>query len=107
LSPDETPRGDVEQRLSRIWAEMLGIERIGANDDFFELGGHSLMATRVLSRVADDLGVRLVLRDVFEAPTIRRLAARIVEAGVAGSRGSTATSEPPNGPAGEREELEF
>jgi pristinamycin I synthase 3 and 4 len=44
---------------------------------FFELGGHSLLATRVLARVAATLGVRLSLRDVFAAPTIRSLAERI------------------------------
>ena len=47
------------------------------NDNFFELGGHSLLGTRVMARIYDKFGVRLTLRDVFDAPTIRRLADRV------------------------------
>lgn len=73
----EKPATNAEQRLVEIWSELLGIKEIGIHDDFFDLGGHSLLATRMMTRVYDKLGVRISLRDVFDAPTIHHLAARI------------------------------
>lgn len=73
----DAPATDVERRLADIWSELTGVANIGVHDDFFDLGGHSLLATRVLARVSATLGVRLTLRDIFVAPTIRRLAERI------------------------------
>ncbi len=73
----EPPETDIERCLAEIWRELMGVTTVGIHDDFFELGGHSLLATRVLARVSASLGVRLALRDIFEAPTIRRLAERI------------------------------
>jgi phthiocerol/phenolphthiocerol synthesis type-I polyketide synthase E len=75
---DDDLEGAVEPQLAAIWIELLGVERVGAHDDFFELGGHSLLATRVLARAEEKLGARLVLRDLFDAPTLRALADRIV-----------------------------
>jgi len=71
------PSTDVEHRLAAIWSELLGVEPVGRQDDFFEMGGHSLLATRVLARVQQSFGVRLELRDVFDAPTVSRMAERI------------------------------
>ncbi len=71
------PRGATEEVLAGIWAEVLGMERVGAEDGFFDRGGHSLLATRVVSRVGRVFGVALPLRALFEAPTVRELAARI------------------------------
>jgi amino acid adenylation domain-containing protein len=71
------PRTAVEQGLSDIWRELLGVERVGASDNFFEMGGHSLLATRLLSHVRDRFAVELSLRVVFESPTVETLAARI------------------------------
>jgi phthiocerol/phenolphthiocerol synthesis type-I polyketide synthase E len=73
----DAPRTDTERSLAGIWSELIGVATIGVDDDFFQLGGHSLLATRVLARISALLGVRLALRDVFLAPTIRLLAERI------------------------------
>ena len=80
-SPFEAPGSEMERRLVATWTELLGVERIGIHDNFFELGGHSLLATRILARVTEMAGVRLALRDVFEAPTVRLLAERIASLG--------------------------
>jgi amino acid adenylation domain-containing protein len=71
------PRTPAEELLTGIYAEVLGVERIGANADFFDAGGHSLLAMRLMSRVRDAFGVELPVRAPFEAPTVAELAARI------------------------------
>jgi amino acid adenylation domain-containing protein len=81
------PRSALERLLAGICTEVLGIERMGANDDFFALGGHSLLATRVIARLEANLGVEVPVRLLFEAPTVAGLAGRIVameQAGVLG-----------------------
>jgi len=77
----EAPESEVERRLAAIWSDLLGVDPVGRQDDFFELGGHSLLATRVLARVQQSFGVRLELRDVFDAPTIGRLGEKIARNG--------------------------
>jgi len=86
--PDEayrTPRTPVEEVLAGIWAEVLGVERVGVEDDFFALGGHSLLATQAVSRARQVFGVEVPLRTLFEAPTLEALAARIEELRSAGA----------------------
>ncbi len=76
----EGPRSEVEERLVGMWGEMLGIGQIGIRDNFFRIGGHSLMATQVVSRVREEYGVEIELREMFEGPTVAGLGERIEEA---------------------------
>ncbi|RWO72098.1 MAG: amino acid adenylation domain-containing protein, partial [Mesorhizobium sp.] len=72
----EAPRGAVETALAQIWAELLGVERVGRHDHFFELGGHSLLAVQLLSR-ASDLGLNFSAADAFQAPVLKDLASKV------------------------------
>ncbi|MFF7523906.1 amino acid adenylation domain-containing protein, partial [Streptomyces pseudovenezuelae] len=71
------PSGTVEELLAGIWGRVLGVERVGAQDDFFELGGHSLLATQVVSRIRDVLDAEVPLAALFDRPTVRSLAALV------------------------------
>jgi amino acid adenylation domain-containing protein len=72
-----TPRDAIEAALTEIWAQVLGLERVGIHDNFFESGGHSLLATQVISRLHKVLQVELPIRAIFEMPTVADLAAKI------------------------------
>ncbi|MBF6302980.1 amino acid adenylation domain-containing protein, partial [Nocardia amamiensis] len=77
----------VEQVVAEVFAEVLGVERIGVDDDFFALGGNSLIATRLVSRVGAAVDARVPVREVFEASTVGALAARVgAHAGEGGRR---------------------
>nr|WP_244163876.1 condensation domain-containing protein [Rhodococcus koreensis] len=71
------PRTPAEVVVSDVFAEILGVERVGIHDHFFDLGGNSLVATRLVSRLRNALGVPVSLRDVFDAPTVGGLAQRL------------------------------
>jgi amino acid adenylation domain-containing protein len=72
------PRNDTERILTELWAEVLGVERVGIHDNFFDLGGHSLLATQALSRIRSTFQVELPLRDFFGEPTVANAAVRIL-----------------------------
>ena len=68
------PRNPVEEALCEIWAQVLGLDQVGIEDNFFEIGGHSLLATRIISRCRSRFQVEVPLRELFESPTIATLA---------------------------------
>ena len=68
------PRTPTEATLAEIFAEVLKIERVSVNDNFFDLGGHSLLATQILSRIRQYLHTDLSLREIFESPTVSKIA---------------------------------
>ena len=71
------PANRIEEALVTIWADVLGVDAIGTDEDFFELGGHSLAATQVISRMRHELGIDLPLRALFDTTTISELASLV------------------------------
>ncbi|WP_280414858.1 non-ribosomal peptide synthetase, partial [Nocardia carnea] len=82
------PSTPIEEIVAGVFADVLGVDRIGADDDFFALGGNSLIATQVAARAGQALDAQVPVRLLFEASTVTSLAARIEEQ--AGSGGRTA-----------------
>ncbi|MFD8532622.1 amino acid adenylation domain-containing protein, partial [Streptosporangium canum] len=70
----QPPRTEAEELVAEIWAEVLGLDRIGVHDDFFALGGNSLLAIRVVSRIRAAVDLEIPVDAVFSSPTVERLA---------------------------------
>ena len=68
------PRGSTEQAIAEMWRIVLGLDRIGADDNFFDLGGNSMLLVKVHTGLRESLGVRIVAVDLFRYPTVARLA---------------------------------
>jgi acyl carrier protein len=69
----------LEELLAELWQQCLGVPRVGIFDNFFELGGQSLMASQLVVRINERLGVEMPVETLFAAPRIAELAERIVE----------------------------
>ncbi|WPB76990.1 amino acid adenylation domain-containing protein [Archangium violaceum] len=73
-APRTPPSTPLELGLATVWRALLGVPRVGLEDDFFELGGHSLLAMRVVARAREELGLEVPLRVLFEHPRLGDLA---------------------------------
>jgi amino acid adenylation domain-containing protein len=71
------PQGVFEEFVAGVWSEVLGRDKIGAEDDFFALGGYSLVALRVVARLRDELGLAMSTKEVYQHPRLRDLVAHI------------------------------
>jgi amino acid adenylation domain-containing protein len=75
----EAPRSHLEESVAKVWGQLLKVDRVGIHDNFFELGGHSLLGAKLISTLRRNLNIELNLIDVFQSPTIARLAALIYQ----------------------------
>ena len=85
------PRTPTEVRISHIWRDVLGVDRVGADDNFFHIGGHSLLGARVVTKIREQFAIELSVRALFEHPTLSALAER-VDAASGGREGAEAVA---------------
>jgi amino acid adenylation domain-containing protein len=95
------PRNEVEEKLAEMWRELLKVEQVGREQNFFELGGHSLLVLQVTARIRRMFEVELLVRTVFETPTIAGLAKEVEKAQAMGLKARTPIPRrpPPVAPA--------
>ncbi|WP_437305951.1 amino acid adenylation domain-containing protein [Sorangium sp. So ce388] len=93
------PRNEVEATLAQIWADILRVERVGIHDNFFALGGDSIRSLQVIAR-ANQRGVKLSPKDLFDHPTVAAAAA-VAASGSAAAAGPDQPAAPPGAPPGE------
>ncbi|MGR7995145.1 amino acid adenylation domain-containing protein [Xanthobacter sp. ZOL 2024] len=93
-SAGRAPNGPLETAIAGAFQEVLGLASIRAEDDFFTLGGHSLLATRLVSRARERFALELGVLDLFEAPTVEALAARVARRTLSVPPASTPQDEP-------------
>ena len=74
------PRNPIEEEITSIWSELLGVSPIGVEDNFFELGGHSLLATQIIARINNRFGVEIDLLSLFTNPVVSHLATQVATA---------------------------
>jgi amino acid adenylation domain-containing protein len=78
--PDSVPEADpttTEAMMADLWCRLLGVQRVGLDENFFDLGGHSLLSLRLLEQIQQLFQTRLAPREFFENPTVRSLSARV------------------------------
>ena len=93
----EPPVGPVEEKLSRIWAGVLSLDRISRNANFFDLGGHSLLAVRMLTLIEAEFGCSLNLSSLFKAPSIAGFSQLLRQGGSPGINSPQIVSIQPEG----------
>ena len=93
----DAPESEIEKRVARIWAEVLGLDRVGIHDNFFELGGDSILIIQAVAR-ANRAGIRLSAQQFFEHQTIADLAAVAVDAGAVVAEQGAVTGAVPLAP---------
>ncbi|WP_051579741.1 non-ribosomal peptide synthetase [Pseudonocardia acaciae] len=101
------PMTDRERALAQVFADCLDRAPVGADDDFFALGGHSLMAAQLVARAGALFGVDLGVRDLFDAPSVAALGARIEELLSQGAATARRPSRPEPAPRAEGTEIEL
>ena len=91
------PQSNLEEKLAKLWGNVLSLDRVGVNDNFFELGGDSLLAVRLVASIEEGFGKQLIPAKVFQSPTIAQLATILCQEKQPDSRSSLIPVQP-NGP---------
>ncbi|MFF5010846.1 amino acid adenylation domain-containing protein [Streptomyces phaeochromogenes] len=81
------PRNSHEEKLCSFFSELLGVERVGIDDDFFALGGHSFLATRLSASIRKEFGLDMPLRTIIQHPTVAELSALVLTGRIPGDHG--------------------